>query len=252
MQTREQMYRRAKQRAMIEIRNWIILAALTMVLIFGTIIIGLVTYANIAIENLMQYYQETITEIQTDYESQISTLNADIDEMNEYITSMNELVSQERSSDEKQFEILRKYWYVLRDCHDESGLTVEDLCYLDDLCYQYDLNPHLMWCIYDIESSYTAVIDNNNSSARGLGQVLNSTGKTIYENILGLGTYNHTMAYDVQINMQITVELIARNIDSGLYNAIAIYSGDSSGGYYEKLLRVANQHGIDLSDLSYQ
>ena len=147
----------------------------------------------------------------------------------------------------------RKYWYVFRDAPDNSGLTMDDMVYLDNLCKERDLNPHIMWCIYDNESGYTEVIDNySGSSARGLGQVLKSTGESIYENILQLGTYSHEYAYDAQVNMQITVELIDRNIDSGLYNAIALYSGDSSGGYYNQILATATDHGVSLSDTGYQ
>lgn len=196
---------------------------------------------------------EQVGAVETRYKAEVSNLNAQIDQQNVVIEAMENTLNQERADSAEVFEIARKYWYVFRDAPDNSGLTMDDMVYLDSLCKERDLNPHIMWCIYDNESGYTEAIDNySGSSARGLGQVLKSTGESIYENILQLGTYSHEYAYDAQVNMQITVELIDRNIDSGLYNAIALYSGDSSGGYYNRILATATDHGVSLSDTGYQ
>lgn len=196
---------------------------------------------------------EQVGAVETRYKTEVSNLNAQIDGQNVVIEAMENTLNQERADSAEMFELARKYWYVFRDAPDNSGLTMDDMAYLDNLCKEKDLNPHIMWCIYDNESGYTAVIDNfSGSSARGLGQVLKSTGKAMYENIMKLGTYSHDMAYDPQINMNITTTMIDRNIDSGLKNAIALYSGDATGAYYNKILATAANHGASLSDTGYQ
>lgn len=210
------------------------------------------------------YYEDELATMQSDYEyqieavhasyqSEISTYEAEIAEVDTLVYAMENKLNEKQADSAELFEIARKYWYVFRDAPDNSGLTMDDMVYLDSLCKDYDLNPHIMWCIYDNESGYTEVIDNfSGSSARGLGQVLASTGKSMYENVLQLGSYTHELAYDAQINMQITTALIARNVDSGLYNAIALYSGDSTGGYYNTIQNIAIEHGVDISNTSYQ
>lgn len=195
--------------------------------------------------------------VDEEYQNQIDYLNyahkTEADGYQTVIDELSEYTNQRVADSQELFEYARKYYYVFRDAPDNSGLTMDDIVYLDDLCKEENLNPHLMWCIYDNESGYITTIDNySGSSARGLGQVLASTGKSIYENILQLGSYDHSMAYDSKINMQLTVELISRNIGSGLYNAIALYSGDSSGAYYNKLLQTAREHGVDIQSTGYQ
>ena len=205
----------------------------------------------------VQQYKDTIASMETVAQEQVAAVEqsyqSQIDLLNSQITTLTEQVNQRSADSSELFELARKYWYVFRDAPDNSGLTMDDMVYLDDLCNESDLNPHLMWCIYDHESGYTAVIDNySGSSARGIGQVLSSTGKSYYENILQLGTYDHDYAYDVQTNMLITVTMIARNISSGIENAIALYSGDSSGGYLQTLYSIAVDHGVSISNTSYQ
>lgn len=211
------------------------------------------SYYQDQINKISQTYAQNLEVLETKYQGQIDELNATIEEQNTLVETLTAETTAQRADSAEMFELARKYWYVFRDAPDNSGLTMDDMAYLDNLCKEKDLNPHIMWCIYDNESGYTAVIDNfSGSSARGLGQVLKSTGKAMYENIMKLGTYSHDMAYDPQINMNITTTMIDRNIDSGLKNAIALYSGDATGAYYNKILATAANHGVSLSDTGYQ
>lgn len=211
------------------------------------------SYYQNQINKISQTYAQNLEVLETKYQGQIDELNATIEEQNTLVETLTAETTAQRADSAEMFELARKYWYVFRDAPDNSGLTMDDMAYLDNLCKEKDLNPHIMWCIYDNESGYTAVIDNfSGSSARGLGQVLKSTGKAMYENIMKLGTYSHDMAYDPQINMNITTTMIDRNIDNGLKNAIALYSGDATGAYYNKILATAANHGVSLSDTGYQ
>lgn len=208
------------------------------------------------LDSTVQEYNEQITQLQGDHNTVVNNMKEEsqqqIDSLQATIDELTSQVEQRKASSSEVFEYARKYWYIFRDAPDNSGLTMDDIIYLDDLCKEDNLNPHLMWCIYDNESGYTAKIDNPTSTARGLGQVLRSSGKSYYENVLQIGSYSHELAYDPRINMQITEEMIARNMGSGIQNAIALYSGDSSGAYYNKLVQTAAEHGVSIADTSYQ
>lgn len=241
-------------------KTWQIAVVITMAVMMSIMVYCMNAMAA-QYENYMSAVQSDhtiqIQQIRSDYEAQIKELIAGYDTQLEEQAAQIELLTEQvnqRSADSNElFELARKYWYVFRDAPDDSGLTMDQIVLIDDLCKEDDLNPHIMMCIYKQESGFTAVIDNySDSGARGLGQVMPATGKSIYENVLGLGSYTHDMAYNPSVNILITEELIARNVDGGLYNAIACYSGDTSGGYYSKLLSVANEYGVDITDTSYQ
>lgn len=214
------------------------------------------TYYTNEMNALTASYDEALTQVTQQYETEISNLResneARIREYDTLLWTYTKLRAEKESDSKYIFELCRKYWYVFRDAPDNSGLTMDDIIYQDELAKEKDFNPHIMWCIYDIESNYTVWIDNKTSSARGIGQVLASTGKSLYENILQLGAYQHTMAYNAETNMTLATELITRNIDGGLYNAIVLYSGDTSGGYYNKVLATAKDHKVSITDTSYQ
>lgn len=138
---------------------------------------------------------------------------------------------------------------------DDSGLDTNVIMYMDEEAKKLDINPNLLACIYRVESHFRTYVDNyGGSSARGLGQVIRSTGKAIWENILHKGAYNHDMAYDPYVNIEITATLIARNIKStgDLYQALNLYSGNGRSIYYNKIVDVANRYGVDLSVLTYR
>ena len=221
-------------------------------LIAAVAVMFTVRHFNNRIDELQDAHTIALEELSAQYMADIKSYENQITELKAEIETISNTFDEYRDSSAYDFQILQKYWYVLRDAPDNSGLAISDLIYLDELAESKDLNPHIMTCIYKKESGYTVKIDNSKSSARGLGQILSSTGKSLYENVLQLGTYSHVYAYDAVTNITLTMELIDRNIDSGLYNAIAIYSGDSSGNYYQSLLSVAASYGVDITDTHYQ
>lgn len=260
MQLHELSYRmklREEQHRMMRNCKLMVLAAIVlMTIIMGIAMVLQSLYYQEMLSAQAGTYRVQLSNLATEYETQIDQLRteyeATISDQEEQITALSATNEQRRADSAELFELGRKYWYVFRDAPDNSGLTMDDFVLVDDLCKEDNMNPHIMWSIYDLESGYTAEIDNSRSSARGLGQVLASTGKSIYENVLGLGEYDHQMAYDTETNILITQELISRNLGSGLWNAIALYSGDRSGGYYNTLLSVASSHGVNILNTEYQ
>jgi len=150
------------------------------------------------------------------------------------------------------FQLLQKYWYVLRDASPDSGLTLEVLRYADEQCQQWDVNPDWMWHVYQHETGWTTEIDNKQGSgARGLGQVMPATGKEMWERVLGHGegTFSLDMLYDPYVNVEITVAIIGRNLDKNgsMRAALKLYSGGSST-YYDVIVGMAAEHGITLNE----
>lgn len=241
------------------IRNCVATAVVVGIIMLLFLSIALFTQAQYYESQLMTLeneYELEITNIHQSYEAKIATLNKTISDQKAYtetiISELNTLEEEKELDSRYLFEIAQKYWYVLKDAPSNSGLTMDDLVYQDELAKDKNINPHIMWCIYDVESDYTVRIDNKVSSARGIGQVLNSTGRLIYENVLNLGSYKHEYAYNAQTNMEIATELISRNIGGGLYNAIVLYSGDRTGSYYNTILSMASRHNVSIANTSYQ
>lgn len=180
------------------------------------------------------------------------TIGTDSFDATQHIINPSETISDTMTTEEI-FTLSQKYWYVLRDMTENVGFGIEEIAYLDALCKEENLNPHIMWCFYDVESEYNSQVDNySGSSARGLGQILESTAEYLYEEKLGLGEYTHDMAYDVKTNMLLTVTLVMEYIDDGLQYAIEKYSGDTSGTYYDKFMSVVEDHKVDVSMVTYE
>lgn len=225
----------------------------------------------IAMNALELSYAQKINDISMSHTEYINDMTIAHDRELSYLTSqydaeMSDLMDQLEAKDEliiklqgEQYTnyenaayLLDKYDYVFSRMSGTSGITMNDIAYYDNMCKENNWNPHIMWCIYWNESRFTSIIDNPASSARGLGQILHSTAESMYENILDLGTYDHTMAYDTRTNMMLTTHLLFRNIDQGLRSAIALYSGDSTGSYYNVVCKNARDFGVDISTTTYQ
>lgn len=181
-----------------------------------------------------------------------NTTETDTFDATHHIINPNETISDTLTT-EDVFALSQNYWYVLRDMTENVGFGIEEIAYLDTLCKEENLNPHIMWCFYDVESEYNSQVDNySGSSARGLGQILESTAEYLYEDKLGLGDYTHDMAYNVKTNMLLTVTLVMEYIDDGLQYTVEKYSGDTSGTYYNKFMEAAEDHQVDVSVVTYE
>lgn len=194
-------------------------------------------------------HSKELSVLTSKYEEELQDLHDQIDAKDALIAK---LQSEQYDDYQNVSYLMDKYDYVFSRMSDTSGITIDDIAYYDNMCKENNWNPHIMWCIYWNESNFTAVIDNPISSARGLGQILYSTAKSMYENILCLGIYDHSMAYDTKTNMMLTTHLLFRNIDQGLAAAIALYSNDSTGSYYNLVCKNARDFGVDISITTYQ
>lgn len=193
-------------------------------------------------------YLEEISDLKIEYQEQIDELIAEIEQLQE-------LNSEAYSTQIADFEFYKDYWYVFRDAPANSGITLELIKYVDAQCQIWDVNPQVMWCIYDLETGMNPNLDNTaGSGARGLGQVMPGTGKYMWETILGhgSGSYTHTMAYDPFVNAEISVAHIGRDLRTkSLYDTINAYSGGGGDAYYGIILSNASDHGVSLDRVHY-
>lgn len=150
--------------------------------------------------------------------------------------------------------ILKKYDYVIDVAPVDGGVSYALLEHVDQRCKEKNVNPHLVWGIVNIESSFDTRARNAKSDARGFGQFLKSTGKSIYENYLGLGPYNHDYAYDPYVGLEMIIEYLHYLTEYHRGNVISMiqnYSGDSGMSYYNKLASQMKRNGYDISVISY-
>lgn len=188
----------------------------------------------------------------SEYENACSELEAQITTLNETISSRDETIEAYQQEAQADFNTISKYWYVLRDAPSNSGITIDHIRFADKVGRERNVNPHLMWAIYEVESGWRSKCDSSSgSSARGLGQVLESTARRIWEVGLGhgKGTYNHSMAYDPYVNIEITTYYIGENLaQNSMRDTIAIYRGKDIQSYYDAVIASGRQHGITLTE----
>lgn len=208
--------------------------------------------------------------IRAGYQDEIVILNDEIVEKNRELATYDaKLMSQSKNLDQvidkmtdvqddpaSVFAVLNKYTYVFNRVSPGDGFTVGVMVYGDKLCKEHDVNPHRVWEIITCESNYDTEANLTSTTARGLGGFLESTGKWVYEDLMGNGknTYDHSMAYDPYIAIEMLVYLLDwmdEYYNGDLEALIRHYSSDSSGAYYNKLVSIAAKDGVDIQRSTY-
>ena len=205
--------------------------------------------------NLSHGYE--IEEVAQGYNDQIQLLESQLAEKASEIETLQaqlaEIQTEKEQDAEYVFSIAKKFDYVIEEAPVDGGVTIDLLVYTDERCKEYNINPHLLWAIVDIESSYQAVIDNAHSSARGLGQFLESTARTFYEKYLQYGTYDHSYAYDPYISIDLIVEYLSY-LQTNYHDTktmVRFYSGRSDDVYYSWVKSEMSPHGFDAAVNTY-
>lgn len=210
---------------------------------------------------LMQKAQaDTINELNeqiASYQLQLNNMEeahqAELDEINQSIAekdaAYDKLVSDMEHESSVEIELIKKYSYVVDKVNPSEGFTLGMLYYVDQLCKEDNINPHMVFAIFDIESDYDIDAKNPKSSATGLGQLLASTAKLIYEGRMGnpAGSYTHDMAKNGYTNIEIVVSYLKYLKDT--YGSVKVmingYSGDQSGTYYNGYVKQMKANGQD-------
>lgn len=157
-------------------------------------------------------------------ESTIIDSEQKLKKADELINSSDELINSAQSIVAIQELLKYKYEQIPLDDSIKNKVLEE--------CQKYDIDPDIMFGLYYVESNFTVVCDNSSSSARGLGQIIQGTASQMYTKLYGSG-YNHTMAYDPYLNIELTTYLVRYLQDYygvDITTALYYYSGCQS--YY--------------------
>lgn len=226
-----------------------------------------VVVLNSQIQKMETNHQIELQEVHESYEATIQDNEEEIDNLNqlkdslqatidEQATVMATLHQQLEENRELEFELYHKYWYVIRDADPNGGLTMDDIAYMDALCKERNFNAHWIWSVMHTESGYNVKAQSTKSTARGLGQVLSSTARSMYERFMGnpAGSYNHEFAYDAQTNIAIVVEYCCylKENYSTAQQMIYSYRGLEDEPYYNAIRGYLSTIGSDINIIDYE
>lgn len=177
----------------------------------------------------------------------------------EYIIT--ELETNITKMDELADDIMSKYYYVFKTMDDygtKDRLSFSHMVFLDEQCKEKNIDPHVVLGLYNLESRFNTSAQNANSTARGVGQFLRSTGQYIYDKYLDYDKpYDHySMAIDPYINIEMTVSYLAHLSD--IYNGnmeqvlIAYNGGELGNDYYERIDKYMVSRGVRRGDGKYR
>lgn len=207
-----------------------------------------VTSYETQIDTLTEQLQSTQMELEKE-KATVNSLNVVYDELDKQYTELAE-------SKEADFNVLKKYWYVLKYASRDSGLKTADLLHLEETCKEQNVNPHLVLSLMSVESDFQVGATSKTSTARGLGQIIRGTGKFTYTSLMGNSSYNHDQAFNAQTNMDMTASYLkyVLNLKNGnVENALVAYNGGELGYRYATLVKnQANKFEVDISDGTYQ
>lgn len=150
------------------------------------------------------------------------------------------------------YEIGNKYRYIIDEVPEGSKLSLENLMLIDELASKYDINPHIVTSVFRIESGYDSNAKNPISSARGLGQFLESSGEYVYEDVLKMGdNYYHSVhAYDPAISITMTfgyLNHLMTTYDKSIWSALNNYSGGAPS--YVQLVKNITSNRTRTADI---
>ena len=132
------------------------------------------------------------------------------------------------------YEIYNTYKYALQ--FGSSDINISDLKIIQKYCKEYNINMHLWLSLVELESGYRSKISNEGSI--GYGQITYSTGKWIYEEKLKLGTYNHNMLYNKELNSRLSIYYLSMLISENktIESSLIRYNGNELGSRYPNVI----------------
>lgn len=148
-------------------------------------------------------------------------------------------------------ELFDEYEYILMDYkNDRTDLTYKELEFGINEMVERDLNPHLLFGIIHLESNGKRNLTTTTSTARGYCQFIQGTGKWVYETRLNKGIYNHNLAFDGFINLEMGAEYLSYLMEKNngsIMNTVLDYNGRELGSRYYDIVNDTLLKNINLS-----
>ena len=185
----------------------------------------------------------------------VMTNMSELDMQNATLIQSNEDYYQQLQAFQNRQELYDKYSYALyNQLGERNDITFEQLKTGEDIMIAGKMDPNILWGFICAESDGNEKAKNPSSTAAGYGQILASTGRNVYENIMGngKGTFTSDMLLDGDINITIASNYLVylRNTSSDIYEVIDKYAGEHNEGYYKKLDRVLQKGGTSLAQIN--
>ena len=178
----------------------------------------------------------------------------DLDMQNASLIASNEEYYNQLQVFQNRQKLYDKYsWALYNKQGERNDITFDQLKTGEDILLKAGLDPDILWGFVITESGGDENAKNPNSTATGHGQVLASTGKSVYEKIMGNGpgSFNSSMLLDGDVNIRITSEYLAylKENSSSIYEVVDKYAGEHNEAYYRKLDETLKKGGTSLADI---
>jgi predicted nuclease with TOPRIM domain len=237
---------------------------LAFVLIFVAMVIGVTAYtvAKTALNNTSAQIEEMSLLMDRMYkdvnrlEDYTTKQEGIIDQQNERIDGLTtelEDNTEKLQTFEDREELYDKYENAIMDQYgNRTDLTYAQLEFADSKMKEEGFeDASLLLALVMVESRGREDAQNQTSSARGYGQIIASTAKSIYENKLSRGAYRHEMAYNGQLNLEMCAELLSSNMAKygNVTTVIDRYRGLHSDSYIALVEKQLKRGGTSLAEV---
>lgn len=239
-------------------------------ILFG-VMLGIIAYLSIRVYKLEQTHNykveelnETIEQLEQrnkELEESTSSMQkisedmydayAEMDKSLKKVVKVNKSYKKDLDTFKEREELYDKYDYCIKYNGERTDLTYDQIKYGEDLMKEKGYDPNLLFSIFMVESKATEVIKNPKSSAKGYGQILDSSGHFIYDKLYEgkKGKFQPEYSYNGNTNIEMTVTLLDYLIKryDNLDRVIMHYSGRDSNSvrwYIKEMNKYSNYQQI--------
>ena len=172
----------------------------------------------------------------------------------DYLIACNEEQAYERVELKEREELYDKYDYAIIWNGERTDLDYDQLRYLEDIIQESSIpEPDLVLAFVMTESHADHMAINPTSNARGYGQFLNSTARSLWVKQLGNNEddWEPELAFDPYLNLQLMVKYIdyLYRRRGSIEGIIEGYTGGHSPGYFACIDAYLRRAGSSLAEM---
>ena len=169
------------------------------------------------------------------------------------VSDTNKSMVDELNTLRNRSELYDKYEYAIIDeLGHRTDLKYEEITLAEDLMLENGLDPHLMLGSIMVESTCNPSAVHPVTGATGYGQILNSTGKWVWEDLMGNSGYYPDLRKDGTSNIKMMAAYYNYLYDEvgSTFNVVKSYSGNSTNEgtqrYLNKINHYTNTVGVTI------
>lgn len=173
--------------------------------------------------------------------AQLSKVDVELDNQNAVLISDNKALKAKIDQYEEREELFDKYEYAIIRQEDgtRTDIKYSDIENIRQIAKEKGMSEDSIDLVLSLamtESRGTEKAKNSSSTAKGLGQILDGTGKYVYENLLDKGKYNSSVAYDSKTNLEMMLALVDYlddNANGNVNKVLNNYRGTTAPAAYK-------------------